>query len=155
VSDLILQLKHGAQLQAARLLGELLSQAVMEVLTPDSAPDLLIPVPLHWQRRWQRGFNQSLELASTLSHATAIPVADDRVKRIKRTPSQRGLTRTQRLQNLRGAFFCTKPVDDLRIAIIDDVMTTGSTVTRLAETLISSGARQVEVWCAARTVLEK
>jgi ComF family protein len=117
--------------------------------------DLLVPVPLHWRRLWWRGFNQSELLARELASATpgtrAAQLAPRLVKRVRRTPAQSGLDAAQRWANLRDAFTVTGPCDNLRIAVVDDVLTTGVTASSVAATLARAGACHVEVWCLART----
>ena len=117
--------------------------------------DLLVPVPLHWRRRWQRGFNQSellcRQLQATCPELKSCTIADRLVKRQRSTAAQSGMSARQRAGNLKGAFTVFKPCDNLRIAIVDDVMTTGATATALARALSAAGARHIEVWCLART----
>lgn len=117
--------------------------------------DLLVPVPLHWRRRWHRGFNQSELLAAQLGH-----YADKRVglspdlhiaKRKQPTAAQSGLSAAQRRCNLRDAFTVSQPCDNLHVAIVDDVLTTGATAAALSRALKQAGARSVDVWCLART----
>jgi ComF family protein len=117
--------------------------------------DVLIPVPLHWRRQWQRGFNQAELLCRTL-HATcpeleSCTVAPKWVKRQRSTAAQSGVSARQRVGNLQGAFTVSEPCDNLRIAIVDDVLTTGATAAAVADVLVDAGARYIEVWCLART----
>jgi ComF family protein len=117
--------------------------------------DLMVPVPLHWRRRWHRGFNQSELLAEQL--LTTCPelkfckLDHRRVKRQRSTPPQAGMTAAARTRNLRGAFTVSEPCDNLRIAIVDDVLTTGATASAMAGVLTKAGASYIEVWCLART----
>lgn len=147
VDKLIQRLKFHGRLQYAALLGGLLAEAVAAHC--DSRPDCLLPVPLHPTRQRQRGFNQATELARPVSRQMGIPIDIDGCRRVRFTAPQSGLDRRARRGNLRGAFqVLTCPGN--HVAIIDDVMTTGSTVRVLAQALRRSGVARVEVWCAAR-----
>jgi ComF family protein len=119
------------------------------------AVDALVPVPLHWQRLMRRGFNQSVLLAGQLrSQAPALRRArlDQRsVRRNRATAAQTGMGVAQRAANLRAAFTVGNRYDNLRVAIIDDVLTTGATATTMAAALRDAGASHIEVWCLART----
>ena len=119
-------------------------------------PDALLPMPLHWRRRWQRGFNQAELLATALAAhsalaALALPVEPRLARRIRHTPAQSALDLRQRQANLAGCFRCPPSVAGLHLAIIDDVMTTGASARLLARALLDSGARRVDLWCCART----
>ncbi len=117
--------------------------------------DVVLPVPLHWRRRWRRGFNQAELLARQLlrSHPDlAVAGMKPRLARRGRsTPPQSGTAAGERKRNLRGAFTAGSGCANLRLAIVDDVLTTGSTADALAGTLRAAGASRVEVWCVART----
>jgi ComF family protein len=120
-----------------------------------SPVDLLVPVPLHWRKRWQRGFNQS-ELLCRQLHATcpalkSCRIAHRLVRRQRSTAAQAGMDARQRATNLKGAFKVYGSCDKLRIAIVDDVLTTGATAAAVAEALTTAGASYIEVWCLART----
>lgn len=117
--------------------------------------DVMVPVPLHWRRLWHRGFNQS-ELLCRQLRALApdgVPTRLDHrsVRRSRATAAQSGMGAAQRARNLRGAFTAHNRYDNLRIAIVDDVFTTGATAAAMAHTLRKAGARHIEVWCLART----
>ncbi len=117
--------------------------------------DVLIPVPLHWRRLWQRRFNQSRLLCQQLRILAPelVPARLDHrsVYRSRPTAAQSGMGAVQRAANLRGAFTAKIRYDNLRVAIIDDVFTTGATATAMAVALRSAGASHIEVWCLART----
>ena len=117
--------------------------------------DTLVPVPLHWQRLWRRGFNQSellcRQMQATCPQLRACKTAPHLVKRTRATAAQPGMNASQRSANLRGAFTVILPCDNLRIAIVDDVLTTGATATAMASALAAAGACHIEVWCLART----
>ncbi|MEX2516434.1 MAG: hypothetical protein WD572_05920 [Gammaproteobacteria bacterium] len=112
-------------------------------------PDVLVPVPLHWRRQLQRGYNQALELARPLSRQLGIPLRLDLCVRDRPTRAQSDLTYTERRRNLRRAFVCHNDIP-AHIGIIDDVLTSGQTVTALASALCAAGAESVSVWVLAR-----
>jgi ComF family protein len=120
-----------------------------------SQVDLLVPVPLHWRKRWQRGFNQSELLAgrllATCPELQSTQLARRMVKRNRATSAQTSMTAAHRANNLKGAFTVYRPCDNLRVAIVDDVLTTGATASAMAESLANAGASYIEVWCLART----
>src|SRR5690554_6187308 len=126
--------------------GEFLEQQ----LAADQRPDTLIPAPMHWSRRWQRGFNQARDIAEFVGSQLDIPVAGDVVRRRRRVTAQRKLNRAERLVNLAGVFEVCGPVP-ARVAIVDDVVTTGATAKLLADALRDAGARDIQVWALART----
>lgn len=107
--------------------------------------DVIVPIPLHWIRKRQRGFNQSYVIAQALAHETSLPVADSLIKRVKRTKDQTGLTAKQRVANMKGAFSVTNPdaVAGKRILLVDDVITTGATLNEAASELRRAGCRNV------------
>jgi len=109
---------------------------------------------MHWQRRWQRGFNQTEILAHQLSNTLSIPVVHACLQPV-RTPSQKELSRRDRHSNMRHRFAINprtrEQLHNAHIALIDDVVTTTTTVRTLSELLIKAGAKQVDVWALART----
>lgn len=147
VDGLLLGLKYHRQLAVARLLGEMMAEKLAEI--PVVPPQALIPVPLHASRLRSRGFNQAIELFGPVANCLGIPLLRDAVLRLRPTPSQVGLSALQRRRNLRGAF---QVRDDLppHVAIVDDVVTTGSTVAELARVLRRSGVSRIDVWSVAR-----
>ncbi|MFN2350082.1 MAG: ComF family protein [Thioalkalivibrio sp.] len=146
VDRLITGLKYRGRLTHARLLGELWSaHAPVTAL-----PALLLPVPLHPERLRERGFNQSLELARPLSRALGIPLAADRLLRVRATRAQQGLKGKARRSNVHDAFRLRPGPLPTHVAIVDDVMTTGSTVGEIAWLLKRAGVKRVEVWTLAR-----
>jgi len=149
VDRLIQRLKFSRQLGIARLLGTLMAE---QAAAHGHLPQALIPVPLHARRLRERGFNQSLELCRTLSRHLDIPILDRACYRRRPTPAQSGLPARARRANVRGAFGAGTLPKLERVAIVDDVMTTGSTVAELARTLRRRGVGGIEVWVCARTV---
>jgi ComF family protein len=116
-------------------------------------PDVIIPVPLHKQRRRRRGFNQSTLLAEHLGQKLAIPVDEKAMKRVKYTIPQIGLNPAERHENVRDAFAAdSQKVNNKQILLIDDVYTTGATMSAAADSLLASGAAGVSAYCLARAV---
>lgn len=152
---LIPAFKHHGQLAYGRLLARLLSEAVRFHYDEhgQAMPDCVIAMPLHRQRLAERGFNQAEELARPIARALAIPLRSGLLKRSRATKPQQGLAARARRSNLIGAFYCPTPraVAGLHVALVDDVVTTGSTVEEASRTLLSAGAASVSIWCAART----
>ncbi|MFZ5660860.1 MAG: double zinc ribbon domain-containing protein [Pseudomonadota bacterium] len=118
---------------------------------PPARPEALIPVPLHWRRLLRRGFNQAGLLAQHWGRACRIPVLHHQARRRRHTPQQAQLAVTERRQNVSGAF-AVKPLRVRHVAIVDDVMTTGSTAHALAAALRQAGAERVDLWVLARAV---
>ena len=127
-----------------------LADGLLERLKRDlhSTPQVLIPVPLHARRQYWRGFNQAGVLADYLGARLHIPVWKQ-VVRTRATPSQTGLARGGRRQNMRGAFALNTPLPRWRIALVDDVYTTGATAGELARLLLERGAVEIQMWCLA------
>ncbi|HPF72457.1 MAG: ComF family protein [Lysobacteraceae bacterium] len=148
VDSLLMRLKFHHDLAAGRVLGELFAD---ELAAHSGGVDALLPVPLHSRRLGERGYNQSLELARPLARSCGLPLLRTGLQRHNATAPQTGLDRKARLQNLHGAFSWVgdKP-PPARIALIDDTMTTGSTVGECARVLKRAGAEQVLVWVVAR-----
>jgi ComF family protein len=133
-------------------LAEPLADMIMEKLQEQSSPDLIIPMPLHPQRLKERGFNQSLEIARHLANRMQLPMETAAVVRTKFSPPQASLPLKARVKNMKHAFASTRRFDELRIALVDDVMTTGASLNALAKTVKDAGAEQVECWVLARTL---
>ncbi len=148
IDRLILEFKENRKL----LIGKLLATLMIDSLPLDHAvPDLIIPVPLHKAALRQRGFNQSMEIAEVLSDQWRVPIDNRGCRRILRTQAQKSLPLKQRQQNVRGAFSADRSYRGLRVAIVDDVITTGSTVNELARLITERGAAAIHVFCIART----
>ena len=147
LSHLLQGIKFNGRLAQARLLGELMTQWLASVV--EVPPEQLIPVPLHATRLRERGFNQAVELARPIAGYFDVPLNNYGVRRTRATPPQSDLSRKERLNNIRGAFDVVQPLSG-SVAIIDDVMTTGSTAHELASALLNAGAERVEVWVCAR-----
>jgi ComF family protein len=149
-ADLIRRLKYSGDLSAGRLLALLLAAAIAERYVEQPA-ELIIPVPLHWRRLLRRGHNQAAVLARIVGRQLRIPVAYDAIRRVRATPPQTGLDRDARRRNLRGAFRLRQPLGCRSVALVDDVLTTGSTLDELIRTLRRAGVDEVQVWVVART----
>ena len=145
--ELIHIYKYGKVETMARPLGDLLRLA----LPRDEKWDAVVPVPLHWRRRWQRGFNQAELLALDVARASGAPLVRA-LRRVKATPAQAGLSRTARRRNMAAAFRPHRAVqvEGRRVLLIDDVLTTGSTVAACARALKQAGAARVVVLTVAR-----
>jgi ComF family protein len=145
--------KYGDRLDLAPTLGRWMARAGHELL---GEADALVPVPLHWRRLWQRRFNQSAALAKEISGASQVPVAHAALKRVKATAQQVGLSRTQRAENVQGAFRVPSDargeVKGRRFVLVDDVLTSGATLDACARALLRAGARQVDALVFARVV---
>ncbi len=143
--------RYGGQCEA-RLLGELLTAVVRDAYADAPLPDLLVPVPLAWPRLLRRGHNQARRIALPMSRALGLPLTDRLVQRRRHTAMQPGLNAAARRRNLTGAFATAVRWDGCRVAIVDDVMTSGATVDSLTRTLLDAGAKEVHVWCATRAL---
>ena len=113
-------------------------------------PDRVIALPLARKRLAERGFNQSALLAKIAAGDLGIPYAPHALLKVRDTPPQAGLAREARLKNVRGAFACGESLAGLRIAVVDDVMTTGATLSEAARVLKKAGASWVSAWVVAR-----
>ena len=150
LDHVIHQFKYRRQLSSGKLLARLLADTCQH----SERPDFLMPVPSHWRKLWQRGFNQSELMAYWVSNHLAIPVLSA-CQQTHYHHSQKGLSRAERLKNLRQSFSIKKgyqpKIANAHIALIDDVVTTTATTRTLSELLINAGARQVDIWALART----
>ena len=151
VDHLITSLKFGHNLIYAKILGELLTQFLQQKYFEKSKPEIIIPVPLHKNRLCERGFNQALEIARPISKHLNIPINQFYCERIKNTEAQSELSFNERGKNIKNAFAITQSKKYKHIAIIDDVMTTGNTVTELSKILRATGVEKIDIWCCART----
>ena len=150
---LVLTFKYGDRLDLAPMMGRWMARAGHELL---AEADALIPVPLHWRRLWARRFNQSAALARAVSALCGVSVNDGALKRVRATPQQVGLSKTERAGNVQGAFRVPaeqKPhVAGKRVVLIDDVLTSGATADTCARALLRAGAAHVDVLVFARVV---
>lgn len=145
-----MRLKYGRKVALARTMSRYMQPLVGEL--PDEA--LLVPVPLHRYRLWNRGFNQSAIVARELSRRTGLPVALDVLRRVRSTPPLKGLNARQRWRTVAGAFRADGSAE-LRgrtVVLIDDVLTTGSTANACARALKKAGVARVDLISWARVV---
>lgn len=152
-SGLITAFKFHQALDLAAALAELLAQAVQ---TSDAVrPTLLLPVPLSAERLAERGANQAWELTRRIGRQLGIEARPSVLRRLVNTPHLATLARGQRAATIRGAFNLASEqasrVHDRRVALVDDVMTSGATAAEAARVLLAAGAREVQVWVLART----
>jgi ComF family protein len=146
--SMITQYKFYEKLCYARLFAELMLKSALA----RSRPECFIAVPLHNHRLRERGFNQSHEIAKMLSCALDIPVLSSHVVRTRNTAQQSGLNAQQRRSNIKGAFELVQAIPYRHVALVDDVVTTGSTVNELARILKRAGIARVDVWSVARAL---
>lgn len=149
IPNLIRGAKFHGRLNLARLLGLCLARALNQVGA--QRPEIVIPVPLHPQRWRERGYNQAQEIARALSSELAIPVDTQTCVRLHANRPQVGLDREERRLNVRGVFGLTRTIPAKHIAILDDVVTTGSTAAEVAMMLRQAGAERIDLWAVART----
>jgi ComF family protein len=139
--------KFGRDLAAGRALATLWERQTR----PLALPQLILPVPLHRRRLRERGYNQALEMARPLARALNIPCAHDVLRRVRHTDAQTALDAVERRRNLRGAFALR---DDYalpdHVAVLDDVFTTGTTLSECTRVLKRAGVERVDVWALAR-----
>ena len=144
--DLVLGLKFGARRDVAGLMGQLMARNGQELLDQGS---LLVPVPLHRIRLWQRRFNQAALLAQAVSRVSGVAVEPFALERIRRTRQQVGLSAKQRQVNVRGAFrvppSSRSKLYGRNVILVDDVLTTGSTLAACTRVLREAGAARVDV----------
>jgi len=146
VDALIHAFKYGRRLALAPVLGNMLA-----AVNPLDV-DVLVPMPLAPRRLADRGFNQALELARFVSRRHRIPMVPGACRKIVETPPQAALPWKERARNVRRAFVCDTVFSGLRVAVVDDVLTTGATLNELARVLRKAGAVEVIGCVLARTV---
>lgn len=150
--DRLLQaFKYGGRLAHADFFAAAVSERVAQRTAGTPWPDALVALPLAPSRQRERGFDQSAEIARRVAAIVGMPMRTA-LRRIRDTPAQAALPWRQRAENVRGAFACTSSVAGQRVAILDDVMTTGATLAAAAHALLGNGARSVEAWAVARTL---
>jgi ComF family protein len=146
VDRLVHGFKYRGNLAVGTMLGQALGAAVSERV------DLIVPMPLAHKRLRERGFNQAQELARSVARVTGIPVAADICRKVIETQPQAALPWNERAKNVRAAFVCDADLSDKKVAVVDDVMTTGATLNELARNLRRAGALEVSGWVVARAL---
>lgn len=148
LNDLVAGFKYHQRLSDGRLLAELL---LAYLCRQPQQVEMLLPVPLHPARLRRRGYNQAAELARVVSRGIGIPWRSDLLLRHQDGASQREASRRERLRNVRSAFRCEGAELPARVAVVDDVVTTGATARAAAACLKRAGVERVEIWALART----
>ena len=154
VDRLLVELKYGGQLALADWAGASLAARVEATLAARGnavPPHRVSALPLSSTRQRERGFNQAREIARRVAHALALPLGAP-LERVPGAVPQTALAWRERARNVRGAFVVRDDVRDVRIALVDDVMTTGATLAEATRTLLRAGAADVECWVVARTL---
>ena len=155
IRKLISGLKFQQRLLYATILGNLLAEQIKLRYQNEHLPNLIIPVPLHTKRLRGRGFNQVMEIARPINKKLKISIDYKSCLRVRNTLAQSELPAGQRRTNVKNAFALQKQKNLLNqhIALLDDVMTTGHTLTELSRILYDAGVKRIDVWCCARTYL--
>jgi len=152
VDHFIRALKFRGERVYARVLGTLLAHARADL--GGELPGVVIPVPLHSERYRRRGFNQAEEIARFAARRLGLEVDSRCLRRRIATREQSGLTVAERRRNVRGAFELRHVPRATRVALVDDVVTTGSTAMAAARTLQNAGISEIELWAAARVEID-
>jgi ComF family protein len=143
---MVMALKFGARLELAAAFGELLARRV--AVGRDA---IVVPVPLAFERLSERGFNQSAQIARAFCRHSGARLDATLVRRIRHAPPQQILTLDERRRNVRGAFAMAREIPGNEVLVVDDVMTSGSTMDEIARLLASAGAARVHAIIVART----
>ncbi len=156
---LVQSFKFNANLALVDFFAEVLAEKIrlqqLQLQSPETGTITIVALPLANGRLATRGFNQSALIADALGHRLGLKVANSAMLRIRETPPQSGLSRQARLKNIKGAFDCADAVDGQHIALVDDVMTTGATLSEAARILKKAGAKTVDAWVLARAVMDE
>lgn len=151
VDRMIRAVKYQRELRLLEPLGRLLADAVVTRHARRPNPELLLPVPPDGTRLARRGFDSATELAARLSAILAIPLRRHQCHRTRDAPAQASLPWRERRRNMGEVFACRR-LDVDHVAIVDDVMTTGSSARAFARAILAAGATRVDVWVVARTL---
>jgi ComF family protein len=148
VDHFIRALKFRGERVYARVLGQLMARS--HRARGWAAPACIVPMPLHFSRFRERGFNQAQQIAGYAGASLGVRVDSRSLVRALCTKEQSGLSLNERRDNVRGAFKVARPLPAGRIALVDDVVTTGSTAMAAVRALAEAGAKEIELWAAAR-----
>ncbi len=148
VDKLIQGMKYGEQLALANTFAKKLVQRI----DINDLPDCIIAMPLHPAKLRERGFNQSLLIARAIARKLELELLPDACRRVRDTPPQSALPWKERKQNVRNAFSCDMDLSGKRIALVDDVLTTGASLNALAKAISQRGASRISAWTVARTL---
>lgn len=148
LDKLVQAMKYGEQLALANAFAEKLALSIDK----SDLPDGIVPMPLHPAKLRERGFNQSLLLAATVARKLNLELLASACQRVRDTPPQSALPWKERKRNVRNAFRCDKDLSGKRVALVDDVLTTGASMNALAEAVHKRGATEISVWVVARTL---
>lgn len=148
LDQLILAMKFREQLALSQTFAEKLALRIDQ----SALPDLIIPMPLHPQRLRDRGYNQSLLIAAHLAKLLNIPMLPQGCARVRATATQSSLAWKDRNKNMRDAFRCDLNLIGKKVALLDDVMTTGASMNALAKAVQQAGAQHISAWVVARTL---
>ena len=155
VQELIHRFKYGHRVQLSQPLGILTARA-LATFGGAAAPELIVPVPLHRKRLRERGYNQSQLIGAVLAQRWGAPLELGNLRRIRWTEPQTSMDASQRRENVSGAFAVREPrrVEGKRVLLVDDVLTTGSTIRACAEALREAGAEAICVVTVARSLTQ-
>ncbi len=148
--DALRKLIHVFKYEGVQPLAKPLAGLLLRAMPREARFDAIVPMPLHWRKRWQRGFNQAELLAREIARKWQVPVRTV-ARRRKATAPQAGLTNAKRRANVEGAFRVRERLDGLRVLLVDDVMTTGATASACARALKRAGTAHVTLAALART----
>lgn len=148
LDKLIQAMKYGEQLALAHAF----AKQLLHRIDKSNLPDYVIAMPLHPAKLRERGFNQSLLLAATVARELKLKLLPNACQRVRDTPPQSALPWKERKKNVRNAFCCDMDLTGKRIALVDDVLTTGASLNALAEAVSKKGAIEISAWVVARTI---
>lgn len=148
LDKLIQAMKYGEQLALAHALARKLAQRIDR----GALPDYVIPMPLHPAKLRKRGFNQSLLIAAAIARKLNLNLLPNGCRRVRDTPPQSALPWKERNKNVRNAFHCGTDLTGKRVAMVDDVLTSGASLNALADALKKRGAGEIHAWVVARTL---
>lgn len=151
LDKLVQALKYREQLALAHAFAEELARRIDRT----DLPDCIIPMPLHPAKLRKRGFNQSQLLAAGVARGLGLELLPHACRRVRDTPSQSALPWKERKKNMREAFCCDLDLTGKRVALVDDVLTTGASLNALAEAAQKRGAVEISAWVVARTLKTK